>query len=404
MKYPAAVGIVLALLTIFYSQVVLADPAATYQTIKKSVGLVLVYKDSKIIASGTAFCVGSDDKHSLFLTNRHVIAEGNRYFILDQTIGSTPLQATLMREGTGEVDAAILRIDEGSLTPLTLSATLPEEGTAVAVAGYPLTQLSLAEADLGLSPSVHAGTVNALPGGGFFIQFDAQLEPGNSGGPLYDPESGIVYGVATLKFLPKISHESNGAISIDAMRDFLTNAHVAYSMELSSGASAQSTPSACGAATRRLGEILQNYTTDYSQMTDTVNSLGPLISRFGTVNYHDSRGIASDMVAILDSAISTLTKIQNNIEPSIQQPIDAMQTASAPQTAELFGQFRDALVRRDASELTYLESFRETENIYATTGKAQGQADSDSLNISTQAYNDMLDLGNQLVKLPMCKW
>jgi len=74
------------------------------------------------------------------------------------------------------------------------------EGTAIAIAGYPRTQIDLAKRELGFTPSVHAGTVNALLANRSLIEFDAYAEDGNSGGPLLDGATRLVYGVVTEKF------------------------------------------------------------------------------------------------------------------------------------------------------------------------------------------------------------
>ena len=77
------------------------------------------------------------------------------------------------------------------LVPAVELGVPPREGTRVGVAGYPRTQVLFGQLGLGLTPSVHLGTVNALPAGGALIQFDAQIEPGNSGGPLFDANNGV---------------------------------------------------------------------------------------------------------------------------------------------------------------------------------------------------------------------
>src|ERR1019366_1632282 len=58
---------------------------------------------------------------------------------------------------------------------------------------------------------------------GYYIEFDAQSEPGNSGGPVFDSESGLVYGVVTYKLGDR---ETNIAIATPDLITFIQNAGV----------------------------------------------------------------------------------------------------------------------------------------------------------------------------------
>jgi len=91
-------------------------------------------------------------------------------------------------------DLAILRIASGSLTPAKSAAAEPRTGSLALVVGRP-----------GAEPSASLGLVTGLAGpartrrGGMlerFIQVDAVLYPGFSGGPLVDAE-GSVLGMIT---------------------------------------------------------------------------------------------------------------------------------------------------------------------------------------------------------------
>lgn len=108
-------------------------------------------------------------------------------------------------------DLALLRIiGNAKLPALALSKTLAPEGTRTAITGYPLGSL------LGLYPITHEGIISAVKERSFaaynqgqltaervrrlrasFIiyQIDTNAYPGNSGSPLYDPESRKVLGV-----------------------------------------------------------------------------------------------------------------------------------------------------------------------------------------------------------------
>jgi S1-C subfamily serine protease len=55
--------------------------------------------------------------------------------------------------------------------------------------------LEAAFAGLGLSPSFHEGTISSLLAEAGLLQYDAQTDHGNSGSPLFDLDSGTVYGL-----------------------------------------------------------------------------------------------------------------------------------------------------------------------------------------------------------------
>src|ERR1700694_4396282 len=91
-------------------------------------------------------------------------------------------------------DVAILRIASGSLTPATAAASEPRTGSLALVVGRP-----------GAEPSASLGFITGLAGpartrrGGLlerFIQVDAVMYPGFSGGPLVDGD-GAVLGMIT---------------------------------------------------------------------------------------------------------------------------------------------------------------------------------------------------------------
>jgi serine protease Do len=108
-------------------------------------------------------------------------------------------------------DLALLRIIGNTKLPaLSLSGTMAPEGTRAAITGYPLGSL------LGLYPITHEGIISAVKERSFaaynqgeltaervrrlrasFVvyQIDTNAYPGNSGSPLYDPETRKVLGV-----------------------------------------------------------------------------------------------------------------------------------------------------------------------------------------------------------------
>lgn len=170
---------------------------------------------------GTGFAVGNG---LTIATNAHVlptIADGN---VQENLV-------VLVRDGNGvrqrdarietidkDHDLALLKLTGPPLPPLTLKAQeSAREGQSIAFTGFPIGGV------LGYSPVTHRGVISAvtaivLPGGnagdlneksirrlrsGSFqvFQLDATAYPGNSGGPLYDADTGDVLGIINMVFV-----------------------------------------------------------------------------------------------------------------------------------------------------------------------------------------------------------
>ncbi|MEO6696770.1 MAG: serine protease [Gammaproteobacteria bacterium] len=170
---------------------------------------------------GTGFAVG-DGRH--VITNAHVV----------QTLLETEKKESLIvmvgqgKEGQAreakrvavdpDHDLALLQISGEALQALQLGdSDTVREGQAVVFTGFPIGMV------LGLYPVTHRGIVSALtpivqPGlsskqldekmikrlrdsAYTVFQLDATAYPGNSGSPLYDPETGTVYGIINMVFV-----------------------------------------------------------------------------------------------------------------------------------------------------------------------------------------------------------
>ena len=157
---------------------------------------------------GTGFVI---DAAGLIATNLHVagegrplevaLADGSRHRVVEVTASDRTL------------DLAILRIEPPArpLVPLALgsSADLPD-GLPIVTVGNPL----------GLTFSVVSGVVSGTRDveGREMIQLAMPIEPGNSGGPVVDPE-GRVVGVVTIKSL--VTRNLGFAVGVDALRTLL---------------------------------------------------------------------------------------------------------------------------------------------------------------------------------------
>ena len=194
--------------------------------IRPSVLVIGFYRETqspRFAFKGSGFVVGDGN---LLITNAHVV----------ESEGSDPSAQVLLvqsREASGALkprrgeiveldkahDLALIRFDGPPIAALELAkAGSVREGSAVALMGFPMAGA------LGFAPVTHRGiisaitpvalpsptarqldgpTISRLREGSFdMLQLDATAYPGNSGGPLFDAETGAIVGVlsmATLK-------------------------------------------------------------------------------------------------------------------------------------------------------------------------------------------------------------
>lgn len=230
--FPRRCGVaVAALLALALAQVppALADRIATIARVKASVVAVGTYERTRTPAFqflGTGFAV---DDGTLIATNAHVLpplldpARREALAILIPLPDADDPNRAQVREATelaidADADLALLKIPAPALPPLALGRSAGvKEGEEVVFTGYPI------GAVLGPYPATHRGiiaaitpiaipqaragrlnpqTIRRLSGDRFpVLQLDATAYPGNSGSPLYDPETGEVIGIVNMVFV-----------------------------------------------------------------------------------------------------------------------------------------------------------------------------------------------------------
>ena len=203
-----------------------ADLSETIDRIKPSVVMVGTYLETsspKFALLGTGFAVGA----RLVATNAHVvqplrgIPDGGKLVVLLPDSEGREQMRTAVLHGLDEThDLAVLRLPAEGAPLRFLELGKSEEvrdGAAIAFTGFPI------GAALGFSPVTHRGIVSAvtsiappspdsrtldakrvraIKAGPFQVfQLDATAYPGNSGGPVFDPESGRVLGVVNMVFV-----------------------------------------------------------------------------------------------------------------------------------------------------------------------------------------------------------
>jgi len=230
----ATVVFYVSIFTLFFSGMSNAsDVNATFPAIVEHVskGTVAIAIDAPIKYSspkivGTGFIVGDG---SMAITNYHVVSEILDPMIVENyvVLGGSGKHVTKLKAEVIKVDPkhdlALLKL-QGQLSALDLAVrdSLFPPGTEVAFTGFPI------GAVLGLYPATHRGYISAITpdaipainsnqlttrmlkrveNPSLIYQLDAVAYPGNSGSPVYEPESGKVIGVIN-KVLVKDTKES----------------------------------------------------------------------------------------------------------------------------------------------------------------------------------------------------
>jgi S1-C subfamily serine protease len=207
-----------ALMPALWQGSVNAELPATVARLKPSVLLVGTYgaTDSPRFGfRGTGFVVGNGN---LAITNAHVLPESSEGQVsrdLAIQAWSAPdtwrLRLATVIAVDRARDLALLGFDGPALPAVELASDKPAEGARVAFMGFPL------GGALGFAHVTHRGIISSIAAmaipmpsarqldaravfqmrhGSFEIfQLDATAYPGNSGGPMFDPDTGAVIGV-----------------------------------------------------------------------------------------------------------------------------------------------------------------------------------------------------------------
>ena len=193
--------------------------------VKPSVVLVGTFKATnspRFTLRGTGFIAGDGN---FAITNAHVIPEDQEKdpeskIVIQVRTGHNELQARVatILEIDKLRDLALLKFDGAALPKLTVrDSDSVREGQSIAFMGFPI------GGALGFSPVTHRGIISSITAitppsssasqlnarniaslrSGVFnvFQLDATAYPGNSGGPMFDADSGEVLGVINMVFI-----------------------------------------------------------------------------------------------------------------------------------------------------------------------------------------------------------
>lgn len=202
------------------------DPLETIERVKGSVVAIGTYERTRnpaFLFRGTGFVIGDG---SLVATNAHVLPtslDGERRESLVAVLPGLNITPVQVRSGRVVAldrrnDLAILAIEGARLAPLVLGESFRvREGQTMYFTGFPIGGV------LGLLPATHRAMVAALTpiaiptsdvnqldaqvirrlasGATSVMQLDGTAYPGNSGSPLYDPDSGVIVGIVNSVFV-----------------------------------------------------------------------------------------------------------------------------------------------------------------------------------------------------------
>ncbi|MGG5809442.1 trypsin-like peptidase domain-containing protein [Falsiroseomonas sp. CW058] len=187
-------------------------------------------QNARRVSSGTGFAVAPDR----VLTNQHVVDGCDR--ILARTADGRWLAAVPPAQVDAALDLAILNIPGNPGPALAFRATpAVRRGEGVVAYGFPLAGL------LSSDPKLTRGEINGLAGirnDPNTYQISAEVQPGNSGGPLLDMQ-GHVVGVVVAKLDSRRVQNVdnvNFAVKGEAAQAFLRRAGLSFRTEESRGA------------------------------------------------------------------------------------------------------------------------------------------------------------------------
>jgi serine protease Do len=232
------------LLVCAFTSVSAVDFSKTIESVKPSIVGIGTYQKLRAPAEtfvGTGFVVGDG---FTVITNAHVVqnlATGEKIETLGVFIRHgemSEFRPAMLVAIDDDHDLAQLKITGAPLAAMTLGdSDSIQEGQAIAFTGFPIGMV------LGLHHVTHRGMISALTPVTMPVldsrkldvkiisqlrkspytvfQLDGTAYPGNSGSPMYDPETGVVYGVIDKVFVNgmkenAISHPSGITYAIPA--------------------------------------------------------------------------------------------------------------------------------------------------------------------------------------------
>jgi hypothetical protein len=170
----------------------------------RPVAAVMVRQGQTLLTSGTAFCIASTPKDSLYLTARHVVADalgGDNTITVDvvrQDGSSSGLAASQIIPGNEWYeDIAVLKVSAPCSQRVTFERAVKKQSDKVTAYGFTSSQIK--NDDKAHEPYVpgplSGGIYNYQWGTRFYALQVSGVQVGMSGAPLYDSSNGQVIGL-----------------------------------------------------------------------------------------------------------------------------------------------------------------------------------------------------------------
>ncbi len=217
--------------TIVTRQQVVEEESAVISLVENASGSVLSVVERSVVFDlfdgpslsegtiGTGFAVASDK----IITNRHVVNSTNVSYMIVDNDGNEFEVVNILRDDFN--DLALIEVKDGNFTPLTLGdSDMIKVGQTVVAIGNALGRFTNT-----VTKGVISGIGRGITAGSSFgsyqqldnvIQTDAALNPGNSGGPLFNL-SGEVIGVNVA--VGQGSENIGFAIPVNAAKDLISD-------------------------------------------------------------------------------------------------------------------------------------------------------------------------------------
>lgn len=146
------------------------------------------------IWKGSGFSISNN----LIATNYHVIDKANKIFVTNEVVKDTILASVIASDKKSDI--AIISVSNRILpTPkYSIEPNIKRTGTSIFVLGYPLTSI------MGNEIKATSGIISSqsgYEGDESLYQISAPIQPGNSGGPLFDFNGNII-GIVCAHYRP----------------------------------------------------------------------------------------------------------------------------------------------------------------------------------------------------------
>ena len=154
------------------------------------------------ISTGTGFLITED---GYLITNKHVVADAKKLYVV---LNGQTYRAKVL-ESSEKKDLALLKIQSSSNPYLKVRFAPPRKGSAVTAMGYPNIGV------MGNELKATFGHINAMSGpkgDPLYMQFSAEIQPGNSGGPVLD-DAGRVVGIVSATLSQGIALSTTGTLA-----------------------------------------------------------------------------------------------------------------------------------------------------------------------------------------------